>query len=110
MSINTIKSNSNYVYIKPVHSDKTDQVILDVKKAIIMNDYKSLIVDLTNFNLFDSIRIGTIAATFHFVQYLNGKVTIIVNDMLAKKTIENFKLKNTNIILVQQGQKIYHIA
>lgn len=110
MSVNTAKSKRNTAYIKPVQCDRVDQVIIDIKKSIIINDYKSVILDLTDFNLFDSIRIGTLVATIHFVHFLNGKVTIIVDDNLAQKTIENFKLKNTSIVLIQRGQKIYHIA
>lgn len=110
MPVNTKQLKQNIAFIKPVHSDRADNVIVDVKRSIIMNDYKSFVLDLSDFNLFDSIRIGTIVATYHFIQYINGKMTIIVEDALAKKTIENFKLDNATIKLAQTRQDIYHIA
>lgn len=110
MPINILHSKKDVVSIKPVHSDKAEKIINDIKKIMINENCNSMILDLSSFNLFDSIRVGTIIATYHFIQFINGKIFIIVQDNLAKKTIENFKLKNATVVICSEKQAVYSTA
>jgi len=110
MPVNISYSKKDIVSIKPVCAGKSEKVINDVKKVIVKENCSSLILDLSSFNLFDSIRVGTIIATYHFIQFINGKIFIIVQDNLAKKTLENFKLKNATVVISREKQAIYNIA
>jgi len=110
MPIDISHSKKDLVSIKPARSSKAEKIINDVKKIIINENCSSLILDLSSFNLFDSIRVGTIIATYHFVQFMNGKIYIVVQDSLAKKTIENFKLRNATVVISREKQAIYNIA
>lgn len=110
MSIHTPHFKKDIVSIKPARSDKAEKIINDVKRLMISESCSSLKLDLTGFNLFDSIRIGTIVATYHFVNFINGQIIITVQDNLAKKTIENFKLKNATILISTEKQAAFNIA
>jgi anti-anti-sigma regulatory factor len=110
MPINISHPKKDIVSIKPLHSGKADRIINEVKKTIINENCSSLVLDLSSFNMFDSIRIGTIIATYHFIQFINGKIYIIVQDNLAKSMIENFKLKNATIMINKEKQVIYSTA
>jgi len=110
MPLRILHSKKDTVSIRPLLTDKAEKIINDIKTLMINENCSHLILDLSDFNLFDSIRIGTIIATYHFIQFMEGQIVLIVDDNLAGKTIENLKLKNTTVITGKKNTVISNIA
>jgi len=74
----------SYKYIK-----NTDKLIDSIKSLITKNNCSNLLLDLSGFNMIYAAQIGILASTHHFIKYIDGKITIIVDD----ENIKNYLLK-----------------
>ena len=100
MLINTIRLDRNVFVIQPGDfSVKNIQKLAeDIENFIKKEDCDSITLDLRALNLFDSIKIGVLAATYQFLKSANHNIFIIVNNFQAQKSIEMLGLNNATVI------------
>lgn len=111
MQLKITKLKNDIILIKPDFPIHRTKDIIDELKSFISNDKcKNFILDLTDFNLLDCIRVGTLAATYHFVELMCGKMYIVVNNREAQRSIEIFNLSNTIVIYNQDRLVLENIA
>ena len=54
--------------------------------------------NLSLLSFFNCVKIGVLAATYHFVEFADGDFYIVVSDKQAKKSIETLNLNNITVI------------
>lgn len=113
MLLKTRDLRKNIAFIKPEVSAHRDIKVMleEIKNYISSEECKhNIILDLTELNFLNCIRIGVLAATYHFVQFLGGKIYIIVRDRQTKRFIELLSLSNVVVIYNQHQIAIDNIA
>ena len=100
MLIDTIRMDGNIIVIKPEGSEKGDlnQLAEEIKRFISNEGYNNIVLDLTGLNLFDGIKVGVLAATYHFIKFINGKIYLVVNNVQVKKSIDILNLSNAVVV------------
>lgn len=100
MPVNIFRLEKNVVRIKPVCSGSvnTENLISEIREFISKRQYSNIILDLTDLNLLDSVRIGVLSSTHHFLEFLNGKIYLVVPDRQAKKSIDILNLSNAVVV------------
>ena len=105
MSLKAQQLSQRNFYLRPKHScgESIEMLMSDIKEFIITNDCNSLILDLSGYNLIYASQLGILAATHHFINYINGEVTIIVDNDQTKEAINILNLANAKIVLTQNA-------
>ncbi len=97
-----IKNFDKNIYVlKPIISNERniESIIARVKMIILENSEQKIVLDLRKINFLDSIKIGTIIGTYHFLDFSGKKIYMIVNDEEVKKSIENLSFNNIEILV-----------
>jgi len=97
-----IKNFDENIYIlKPIISNERniESLIARVKMVILENSEQKVALDLRKVNFLDSIKIGTIIGTYHFLEFSGKKIYILVNEEEIKKTIENLSFNNIEVVV-----------
>ncbi|OGI00153.1 MAG: hypothetical protein A2Y25_00190 [Candidatus Melainabacteria bacterium GWF2_37_15] len=91
--------DNDITIIKPVVSPdrNVESVIAKAKMAILENRSKHTVLDLTDVNFLDCIKIGTIIGTYHFLEFSARKIHILVNNVEIKKAMERLSFNNIEI-------------
>lgn len=86
--------------IKPVISSERniESVIARAKMVILENPAKTVVLDLTEVNFLDCIKIGTIIGTYHFLEFSGRKISILVNNIEVQKALDSLSFNNIEII------------
>lgn len=108
MILKTKKLRQNIVLIKPTSANFVNNIDIteEIKKFISENkNLNNIILDLTELNFLNSVKIGVLAATYHFVEFIGGKIYIVISDNEAKKFIEILSLKN--VVVVHNENQLY---
>ena len=113
MLLKTANLRKNIAFIKPdspAHKD-IQEITEEIEEFISSKDCRhNVILDLTGLNVLSCVRIGVLAATHHFIEFVGGKIYIVVQDKLAKKYLELFNLSNTVVIYNQNQLVLDNIA
>ena len=90
----------NVISLKPpnVSECNTKGLIEEIRSIIKNENCKNLVLDLTNQNFLNTVKIGVLIATYHFVDFINGKIYLVVNDEHVSKYIETFNPNNIEVI------------
>ncbi|MFH0703296.1 MAG: STAS domain-containing protein [bacterium] len=101
----------NIVLIRPTDSEfkNVENLVEEIKIFISKERCNNIILDLTELNFLNSIRVGILAATYHFVEFINGKIYLVVQDKQVKKSIEVLNFNNTVIIYNQNSLSLGNI-
>ena len=85
--------------IKPVISGEQniESVIARVKMFIMESPQKHKLLDLTAVNFLDCIKIGTIIGTYHFLEFSERKIYILVSYNEVKNALERLSFNNIEI-------------
>lgn len=112
MALNTVFLKKNIVFIKPEISNfrNIDELVEEIKIYVSKNTCNNIILDLSEYNFLNSVRVGIIIATYHFVEFVSGKIYLIVQDKQSKKMIENLSLSNTTVIFNESQLALENIA
>lgn len=111
MHFRTAKIRENIVLIRPKSFNiPVKKFTEELKNYISSESYQNVIIDLTGLNFIDCIRVGTLAATYHFAQFLNGKIYLIVDNPEVQRSMETLSLSNTVIICNQDRQTLENTA
>jgi anti-anti-sigma factor len=86
--------------LKPVITDERniESIIAKVKMIIFNNPEQETVLDLRKVNFLDSIRIGTIIGTYHFLEFSGRKIRVLVSSSEVKKSISNMSFDNIEVI------------
>jgi len=102
----------NISLLKPVKSGNRDIncLIAQIKLLIAETSDKNIILDLTEINFLDCIKISTIIGTYHFLDLNNKKIYIIVNNKEVKDSIQTLSFDNIEIIYSRNNFALESIA
>ncbi len=107
----TIEKNSVLLTPLITNSDQCDELAIEIRSFILKEDYNKIVLDLTEQDFFNGIKISVLIATYHFIEFLNKKIHILVNNKEIKKHIENLEISNINVIYKQEKESaLYNIA
>ena len=104
VSLREVKSKEGLMTEKHILKPETN-LIVDVSKIqnYIQNcDCRYLTLDLSHYNIIDSIKLAAVAMTAHFIKYTDGRVKIVVEGKEAKSSIEKLKLRNSEIVIATE--------
>ncbi|EKE04744.1 MAG: hypothetical protein ACD_20C00007G0005 [uncultured bacterium] len=113
MLLKTANLRKNIAFVKPESSAQKDikETIEEIQKFISSKECKrNIILDLTGLSFLSCIKVGALAATYHFLEFMNGKVYIVVQDKQTKKFIELLNLNNAVVIYNQNQLVLDNIA
>lgn len=111
MHFNTTKIRDDIILIRLKSFNFQIKKLTDEFKSYISNEScQNVILDLTGLNLLDCIRLGSLAATYHFTQFLNGKIYLVVDTHEAQRSIKTLGLDNTVVIYNCDRQTLENIA
>ena len=96
--INIVQVKDNITLIKPSELENPEEILEEFKSIILKGQCSNIILDLTELSFLKSIRVGVLAATYHFVEFITGKVYVIVQDRQAQASIEILNLSNAVIV------------
>ena len=90
----------NISLLKPVKSQNRDVncLIAQIKFFISESTDKNIILDLTEINYLDCIKISSIVGTYHFLDLDNKKIFIIVGNKEVQDSIKTLSFDNIEII------------
>lgn len=93
--------DKNICILRPVLSGErnVESIIAKVKMIILENTEQKIALDLRKINFLDSIKIGTIIGTYHFLDFSGKKIYMMVCDEEVKKSIENLSFNNIEILI-----------
>ncbi len=93
------KFDENVYILKLVISGERNikSIIAGIKMIILENPEKKTILDLRKVNFLDTIKIGTIIGTYHFLGFSEKKIYLMVNDEEMKKSLEKLSFDNIKI-------------
>ncbi len=102
----------NISLIKPVKSRNRDVncLIAQIKLFIMESLDKNIIIDLTEINFLDCIKISAIIGTYHFLDLNNKKIYIIVGSKEVKNSIKTLSFDNIEIICSRNNLALESIA
>ncbi|MBR2525937.1 hypothetical protein IKE67_05685 [bacterium] len=79
--------------------EKNPNKILDnIKSAIRKSKSANMTVDISMLNLIDASKVATMASTYHFLKFSDGKINWIVNSKEIEKMLKPMNLGNTKFI------------
>ncbi|OGI03079.1 MAG: hypothetical protein A2287_09550 [Candidatus Melainabacteria bacterium RIFOXYA12_FULL_32_12] len=113
MLLKTAKLRKNIAFIKPSNSAHRDikEVLEEIKKFVSSKECKrNVILDLSELSFLSSIKIGVLASTYHFLEFINGKVYIVVQDKQVRRFIELLNLNNVVVIYNKDQLLLDNIA
>lgn len=86
--------------LKPVITSERniESIIARVKLIILENSEQKIALDLRKINFLDSIKIGAIIGTYHFLEFSGKKIYLLVSEEEVKKSIENLSFNNIEIL------------
>lgn len=90
----------NISLLKPVkaHNRDVNCLIAQIKLFISESTDKNIILDLTEINYLDCIKISAIVGTYHFLDLNNKKIYIIVGNKEVKESIKTLSFDNIEVI------------
>jgi anti-anti-sigma factor len=90
----------NVCVLKPVVNNKRniESIIAKIKMIIFNNTELEIVVDLRAVNFLDSIKIGIVIGTYHFLEFSGKKIRVLVNSNEVQKTITNMSFENIEVI------------
>jgi len=102
----------NISLLKPVKTGNRDIncLIAQIKLLIAETSDKNIILDLTEINFLDCIKISTIIGTYHFLDLNNKKIYIIVSNKEVKDSIQTLSFDNIEIIYSRNNFALESIA
>jgi len=105
--LKNIYAKKNIVYIKSTASsfENPEEIVENLRIKFSKENCRNVILDLTEQSFLNCIRIGVLVATYHFSEFLNGKIYIIVQDMQAKKYIETLNFSGAIVIYADTPER-----
>lgn len=102
----------NISLIKPVKASNRDIncVIAQIKLMISEVSDKNIIIDLTEVNLLDCIKISAIIGTYHFLDLSSKKIYIIVGNKEVKEAVRTLSFDNIEVICSSNTYALESIA
>jgi len=102
----------NISLLKPVKTGNRDIncLIAQIKLLISESVDKNIILDLTEINFLDCIKVSTIIGTYHFLDLSNKKIYIIVGNKEVKDSIQTLSFDNIEIIYSRNNFALESIA
>ena len=103
-----VNAKKDSVFIKPValSFDDPKEIIERIRAQFSKENCRNLILDLTEQSFLNSIRIGVLVATYHFCEFINGKIHIVVQDIQAKKYLDTLNFNGAVVVYANtQEQK-----
>ncbi len=93
--------DKNICILKPVVSRERniESIIARVKMIIIENHEQKIALDLRKINFLDSIKIATIVGTYHFLDFSERKIYMMVSNEEIKKAVESLSFNNIEILV-----------
>lgn len=90
----------NISMLKPVKTQNRDvnSLIARIKLFVSESTDKNIILDLTEINYLDCIKISAIIGTYHFLDLDNKKIYIIVGNKEVKDAVKTLCFENIEII------------
>jgi len=90
----------NISLLKPVRSGNKDIncLIAQIKLFISESKDKNIILDFTELNFLDCIKISAIIGTYHFLDLNNKKIFIIVGNKEVKEAVKTLSFDNIEVI------------
>lgn len=107
------KLKENVTFLKPLNFDSVNnnEIIESVKTHLKSNSsYQNIILDLTDINFLSSIRLGSLIATYHFIEFVYGKIYIITDSAYTESLINILSLDNVVVICNKNMINIANIA
>lgn len=107
----SLRKNIAFIKLNPSFHNNFQEMLEGIKEYIASKECKhNIILDITALNFLEAIRMGVLAATYHFVEFPAGKAYIVVSDFQVKKYIELFNLSNIVVIYNQNELVLDNIA
>lgn len=102
----------NISLLKPVKTGTRDIncLITQIKLFIAESLDKNIILDLTEINFLDCIKVSAIIGTYHFLDLNNKKIYIIVGNKEIKDSIKTLSFDNIEIIYSNNKLALESIA
>jgi len=102
----------NISLLKPVKSSERDIncLIAQIKLFISETSDKNIILDLTEINFLDCIKVSAIIGTYHFLNLNNKKIYIIVGNKEVKDAVKTLSFDNIEIICSRNKLALESIA
>ena len=98
LSVRDVKENISIIKPELSIDRNVESVIAQIKMDILETLDRNVILDLLEINFLDSIKIGTIVGTYHFLDFSGKKIYMIVRDVEVKKVIDNLSLNNIEVV------------
>lgn len=102
----------NISLIKPVKAGNRDIncLIAQIKLLVMESKDKNIILDLTEINFLDCIKISAIVGTYHFLDLSNKKIYIIVGSKEVKDAVKTLSFDTIEVIYSPNMIKLESIA
>lgn len=84
-------------YITPVEKN-TDKILEFIKKSIRKSKTSDMKIDISSLNLFDASKVATVASTYHYLKFNEGKIDWLVGSKEVEKMLRPLNLGNSNFI------------
>ncbi|HSA07030.1 MAG TPA: STAS domain-containing protein [Candidatus Gastranaerophilales bacterium] len=93
--------DKNVFILQPIISAERsiESIIGRVKLIVLENPEQRIVLDLRKINFLDSIKIGAIIGTYHFLEFSGKRIYLLVNNEEVKKSIENLSFSNIEIFV-----------
>ena len=75
-----------------------ERILNNIKSAIRKSKSANMTVDISMLNLIDASKIATMASTYHFLRFSDGKINWIVNSKEIEKMLKPMNLGNSKFI------------
>lgn len=100
MNLSYTNLKKNISLLKPVKAGNRDVNYLIAQVKLFMSETrdKNIILDLTEINFLDCIKISAIIGTYHFLDLNSKKIFIIVGNKEVKDSIQTLSFDNIEII------------
>lgn len=86
-------------YITPVEKS-TDKILEVIKKSIRKSKSSDMKIDISSLNLLDASKVATVASTYHYLKFNEGKIDWLVGSKEVEKMLRPLNLGNSNFIFV----------
>lgn len=109
MTVKILSVRKNAVRLRPTGAN-IDEVMQKLSKALASAECKDAVVDLRGFGYLQSMRVGALASTYHFVNHICGNLYLLVSSAEVKKAIEKLNFNNATVILDNDEPALVNIA